>query len=156
VGKTRPSWLLHVLRLARARGYTTLYPGFESKESLVTTHTDLYKLPEEKKKEPESKLTDELGADVKEYIKTHKEQKNVKSGFMSYLGGQGILTPLSDVPTVNFEGEIVDWSDLAMSTSEYVTAFREEVGGCTKNDDVVPRLEEGADDLFCWFSKSKS
>ncbi|KAJ4414477.1 hypothetical protein N0V85_003128 [Neurospora sp. IMI 360204] len=47
ISKHYPSWLEHALRLARARGYFTLYPSPQTARNLATVHNELYRAPEE-------------------------------------------------------------------------------------------------------------
>ena len=54
VSKRHPSWLEHALRLARLRGYYTLYPGEETARNLATVHSELYQAPEEYAAEAEA------------------------------------------------------------------------------------------------------
>lgn len=148
VSEVYPSWLTYMLGLSRARGYSTIYPNFQH-DKLVTLHTDLYKLPEEHKQATEAKTDGELGASVKEYIKKQKEQKLVKTGFLEFLKDGGSLPLLVDVPTLTFDGHVVEWLDMGERTDAYVAELRKTVGGCDKKDEQPPMVPGKASDLFC-------
>lgn len=148
VSKVYPSWLTYMLSLSRARGYSTIYPNFR-KDKLVTLHTDLFKLPEEHKPSPEEKPSGQLGADVKTYMKLQKEQKLVKTGFLDFLKDGGSLPLLADVPTMSFDGHILEWLDVEERSDAFAAEFRKTVGGCGEKGKQLPITPGKTVDLFC-------
>jgi hypothetical protein len=156
VSKTYPSWVEHILKLARARGYSLIYPHFDSEDAFVTLHNELYKPPEEYKKDVKEEMTEgELGADMKDHLSLkHKEEKLIKTGLLSMLPNEGKLPLLADMPILRFDGEEVDSSEMFRGAGEFSKVFRREIGGCKDKDDddtepVEDRTENGVEDLFC-------
>lgn len=150
VSKVYPSWLEQVLRLARARGYSTIYPNFESGDSLATIHTDLYQLPEEHKPMLSSDSAVELEVDVQEYIAKQKEQRLVDAGLLGFVKDGGSLPLLADAPTITFDGKLVEWVEMEKSTEAFVTVFRKEIGGCDVKDIAKATISGKTQDLFCF------
>jgi hypothetical protein len=151
VSKTYPSWLEHILKLARARGYATIYPHFKARDSLVTLHNDLYQPPEEYEQDlKEEKKEAELGADMKDHLSLkHKEQLLVNTGLLTILNDGGRLPLLADMPTMRFDGEIVEGAEMERGAAEFKKVFRREIGGCDEKDAVVEMIEGEVVDLFC-------
>lgn len=99
VSKTYPSWLEHVLKLARARGYWTLYPNFDKYDALVTMHTDLYQAPPEYKEDLEAEIpAGELTADPARHLSLmqHKETPLITKSLLSILPLKGELPKIEE------------------------------------------------------------
>lgn len=147
VSKTYPSWLEHILELARIRGYAILYPNFEGPDSLVTLHTDLYHPPEEYAEDPEVqsehiKEGTKLTADPAQHM-THKHTETplASRSLLSMLPFDGVLPKLAEVPLVSWDGVQTTYIDLWQGASYYRETFRRDFGGCDSAHD------DG--DLFC-------
>ncbi|KAM3078371.1 hypothetical protein ACMFMG_006256 [Clarireedia jacksonii] len=145
VSKTYPSWLEHILKLARARGYWTLYPHFESWDALSTIHTDLYSPPEE--------YTDVLNeesdftANPAEHLSLkHKEVPLLTTSLQSLLSE---LPELPEMPLLSWDGEYLDHETLELRAGQYSQVFRHEIGACAEETVAKQRIYMLADDLFC-------
>lgn len=151
VSKTYPSWLEHILEIARLRGYAMIYPNFESVDTLVTLHNDLYRPPEEFKKEVMKEIKQgELRADMKEHLSLkHKERPLLTTGFLSFIKSGGRLPLLVDLPVIAFDGKTIDFTDLDSDAEDFADIFREDVGGCGEKDTIKTRVTGKAVDLFC-------
>jgi hypothetical protein len=147
ISKKSPSWLEHALRLARARGYWTLYPGENPAGQFATVHTDLYRVPEE--------YEDELAADT--VASDGKGTEEGGKGGQEILArevvldskGGGLLPSFMELPLLSWDGRIVTLEELDQSAAEYTTELREAVGGCEdlKGPELLARAD--AADLFC-------
>lgn len=158
VSKTYPSWLEHILRLARARGYWTLYPNFENDDRLVTLHNDLYQPPEEYSEEVTSELgdNDELGADPAHYLSLKNSETTLsKTNLLSMMPNKGELPKVWDMPVLTYDGERVAVDGLYKSSLSYSDVFRREVGGCGPDDMEKVKVEAEAGDLFCLKEKEQ-
>lgn len=143
VSKRFPSWLEHALRLARARGYWTLYPGNNAAGQFATVHTELYHAPEEYEAEvPAAALSGEA-AEGRE--KTLARELVLGGG----EGGGKLFPPFRELPLLSWEGKAVALEELDREAARYTTEFREAVGGC--EDLAASELLAKADaaDLFC-------
>jgi hypothetical protein len=151
VSKTYPSWLEHVLKLARARGYWTIYPNFEDMDSLATLHNDLYHPPEEYEEEIEAEASDgELTADPAKYLSLkHAESPLITKSLLSMLPFKGELPEISDMPLLSWDGNRVTVADSERRAIKYATVFREEIGRCDEKAPEKVRNELSAGDLFC-------
>jgi hypothetical protein len=151
VSKTYPSWLEHVLKLARARGYWTIYPNFEDTDSLATLHNDLYQPPEEYKEEIEAEASDgELTADPAKHLSLmHDETPLITKSLLSMLPFKGELPMVADMPLLSWDGNRINVGDLEQHAVEYSSMFRREIGRCDENAPDKLRSDFGAEDLFC-------
>ncbi|KAI9052967.1 hypothetical protein LZ554_003238 [Drepanopeziza brunnea f. sp. 'monogermtubi'] len=153
VSKTYPSWLEHVLRLVRNRGYWTLYPTVENDYMLATLHQDLYQAPEEFKEEVEAEkeMSEELGADPSEYLSLKQKEREsllIQTSLLNILPSGGDLPKLSAMPIVAWDGTIADADEIVARAEEYSSVFRREIGGCDE-DSVKEVVGMFAGDLFC-------
>lgn len=144
VSKQHPSWLEHALRLARLRGYYTLYPGAEIAQSLATVHGELYTAPEEYTATGADDQAKFLLADdaTEEEVEAARAgaRGELESGLApaasslldSLPGGRkdAELRSLSKLPLVAWDGTPVELSDLEDAAARYAVLFREQVGGC--------------------------
>lgn len=150
VSKTHPSWLEHILRLAQARGYWTIYPNFENQDALATVHTDLYQPPEEYAEEPAVQPSDsaELTADPSKHLQ-QKEPKLLTTSLLNILPFRGILPKIYDLPMMTWDGHKVIAVELVKLAEQYSQVFKREIGGCI--DDELKRVKSGTttSDLFC-------
>jgi len=152
VSKTYPSWLEHVLKLARARGYWTLYPSFENDHRLATFHNDLFQPPEEYSKEVKAELEEsgELTADPDHYLSLkHRETSLVKTSLLSILPSKGELPKVWDMPLLSWDGERMTADEIYQHAVNYSSVFRREIGGCGVDSIEQMRIDMLADDLFC-------
>ena len=151
VSKTYPSWLEHVLRLSRARGYCTIYPNFEDADSLVTLHNDLYQPPEEYKGEIEAEPTDGgLTADPAKHLSLkHTETPLITKSLLSMLPFKGELPKMADMPLLRWDGNPITVVDLEQHAVQYSNVFRRDIGGCDEGTSDEARDDFSARDLFC-------
>lgn len=150
VSKTYPSWLEHILKLSRARGYWMLYPNFEGSDTLATLHNELYQPPEEFS-EPEEQPTDgELTADPAHHLSLkHKEAPLVTKSLLSILPFEGDLPKISEMPLLSWDGERVSQKENEELAVSYSKTFRHEIGGCGASAKDKPRVALATSDLFC-------
>ncbi|KAH8912482.1 hypothetical protein BR93DRAFT_79909 [Coniochaeta sp. PMI_546] len=139
VSKKYPSWLEHALRLSRARGYWTLYPGDGTSGNLATVHTELYKAPEE--------YEEELALESGERKESVAGQKTLATGLV--LNGGGLLPPFRELPLLSWDGRVVGLEELDAAAAEYTTEFRGSVGGCEDLRPLDLLAKPSAADLFC-------
>jgi hypothetical protein len=151
ISKTHPSWLGHILKLARARDYWTIYPNFENHDTLATIHTDLYQAPEEFAEDTSSQPTESgvLTADPAKHISKHNEQKLLTSSLLNILPFKGDLPKISYLPLVTWDGHRIDATDANTLAAEYSKVFRKEIGGCGEDSKEKVRTGMSAADLFC-------
>lgn len=157
VSKTYPSWLEHVLKFSRARGYQFLYPNFEAPEfdAFATAHYELYQAPEEYTHDPEMEASDsnELTADPAHHLSLKaKETPLVTSPLLSILPMKGELPKVSQLPLLAWDGEAIEQDMVGVLAVEYSRIFRKELGGCDAGANVAMesmREDFKAGDLFC-------
>jgi hypothetical protein len=152
VSKTYPSWMEHVLRFARARGYWIIYPNFENEDRLATLHNDLYSPPEEYSSEVKEKLdkSAELTADPTQYLSLkHPETSLIKTSLLNILPLNGELPKIWDMPLLSWDGKRVKGDEFRQQAVSYSVIFRREIGGCSEDDAEKVRVESFAGDLFC-------
>ena len=149
--KTHPSWMEHVLKLARARGYFTLYPNFESSDTLATMHNELYQTPEEYAEDLDEENSDtELTADPARYksLKENEKPLAVRS-LLKILPFRGSLPKISLLPILSWSGEVTSFGEILDSADDYSKVFRREIGGCEETAALKTQVELMAGDLFC-------
>ncbi|KAL1842068.1 hypothetical protein VTJ49DRAFT_6138 [Mycothermus thermophilus] len=131
VAKTRPAWLEHALRLARARGYVALYP---STGSLVTVHTELYRAPEEYP-----------GAGAGAGYNSELIAPATRNMLLESLA----LPSFEEMPLLAWDGRETAVEGLDKEAAAYTEEFRRAVGGCEKlrEEEIKPRASMR--DLFC-------
>jgi hypothetical protein len=152
VSKTYPSWLEHVLKLVRTRGYWTIYPNFEFGDSLATLHNDLYQPPEEYSAEVKDGIAEsgELTADPDQYLSLeHTEAPLITTSLLSILPFEGELPKMAEMPFLSWDGERINVSDIGKHAVAYSKVFRSEIGGCMEDAVEKQRYEGAAGDLFC-------
>jgi hypothetical protein len=144
VSKRFPSWLEHALRLARARGYWTLYPGDSAAGHFATVHTELYRAPEEYEEEEEFpvKTSPEKGSGE------GKGQKTLARELVLNHEG-GMLPPFRELPLLSWDGRVVSLTELDQTAAEYTVEFREAVGGCEDLKAFELLAKGDGADLFC-------
>lgn len=136
VSKDYPSWLEHALRLCRARGYMTIYPGADLATNLATTHGELYQKPEEYENEKSSSKH----GDEDEVILRH-------GAFLDGLpNGEG-LPRFNEMTLLSWDDNRISLEDLNKESIKYAAGFRRTVGGCRTGQAAAP--DPGAKDLYC-------
>jgi hypothetical protein len=135
--KNFPAWLEHAVRLARARGYFTVYPAPETASNLATVHTELYQPPEEyastsgKLKPPSS-----------------DETKLVPTDLMRSLPDDGALPHLTDLPMLSWDGSSVTWESMYTAAVAYADMMKTAMG-CEAPSGKKAKADKFARDLFC-------
>ena len=150
VSKTYPSWLEHILKLVRARGYWTIYPN--SDNALVTLHNDLYRPPEEyaEELEAEDMESDILTADPAHHLSLkHTETTLITKSLLSILPYNGDLPKLGEMPLLTWDGKRVNVDEIRHHAVNYSRVFRHEIGGCDISAAEKLRIDLTAGDLFC-------
>ncbi|KAL3419785.1 hypothetical protein PVAG01_08283 [Phlyctema vagabunda] len=154
VSKTYPSWLEHMLRLVRARGYWMLYPHFESDNSIATVHSELYHLPEEYSEDPDmhpdplTEVDGALTADPSHHLSLKHSETSLYSTSLSRVMG-GALPAIRDLPLVTWDGDVIPTTEIGNYALTYSKLIRQELGGCDVSKPPKARLGLGASDLFC-------
>ncbi|TDZ47230.1 hypothetical protein CTRI78_v008634 [Colletotrichum trifolii] len=138
-----PSWLEHVLRLSRLRGYFTLYPSVETAATVARVHSELYQDPEEYQKE--GGQGKRMRAHLSETIPTF--ESTVRT--MDTLPNNGSLSPCKDLPMLGWEGQGTSLRDVYDGAVQYMFTWREIVGGCTREESRRDHIDGAARDLFC-------
>ncbi|KAK2626672.1 hypothetical protein QTJ16_003847 [Diplocarpon rosae] len=152
VSETYPSWLEHVLRLVRARGYWTMYPNFDNKHTIATLHNELYQAPEEYSEtmHAEGETAGELTADPKDHLSLkHQETPLIENSLLSILPFDGNLPKLSDMPLLAWDGGVKNMEGILQDAVDYRNVFKREIGGCGEHGAEKERHEIFAGDLFC-------
>ena len=151
VSKSHPSWLEHVLKLARARGYLTLYPNFENPDALATTHNEVYQSPEEYSDELDDEASGTvLTADPAQHKSLDKsEQPLAMKSLLKILPFKGVLPKISEIPVLTWNGEVTSIIDVLDSADDYARTFRREIGGCKESAVEKSQVALMAGDLFC-------
>jgi hypothetical protein len=157
VSKTYPSWLEHILHLARTRGYFILYTNLARDTALATVHNELYQPPEEFSNEeegnPDYKPGSEMDwtADPAHHLSLqHREKPLAQSSLLKVLPAEGKLPGSGDMPLLSWDGKLVTRSELDAGAAKYSQVFRREIGGCSTADQHQERVEGSAEDLFCF------
>jgi hypothetical protein len=151
VSKAYPSWLEHILKLSRARGYWTLYPNFKDTDALATVHTELYQPPEEYSHDPEMEAPDldsDLTADPEHPLK-HAEVPLISKSLLNALPNNGDLPKMIDLPLLAWSGERLEVAEVEENAADYSRIFRHEIGGCEVAAVEKQRTGLTAGDLFC-------
>ncbi|KAF3798500.1 hypothetical protein GCG54_00013241 [Colletotrichum gloeosporioides] len=143
VSKMFPSWLEHVLRLSRLRGYFTVYPSAETGATVAKVHNELYRGPEEYEMEADERK--KLRANLAESM--HTSESLVRT--LDTLPNNGTLTPCKDLPMLGWEGDSMGLRDVYQRAVEYMFAWREVVGGCNAEAKQSDHIDGSARDLFC-------
>jgi hypothetical protein len=138
VSKKYPSWLEHALRLARARGYFTLYPSADTASTVAIVHNDLYQSPEEYK-----------GSRSKTGAGDGTEVRFSSSGMLDTLPDDGDLVPFNSLPLLTWDGKLTNLPEMDEWSARYSAEFRREVGGCDKEASQTTNWDRAARDLFC-------
>ncbi|KAF2152564.1 hypothetical protein K461DRAFT_278805, partial [Myriangium duriaei CBS 260.36] len=174
VSTQHPAWLEFLVELVRARAWTFLYPPDSHAGTLTTIHKELHQTPEEyrSRKDPKS---DSVKDDDRHSVKHGQDEPFLVAQDSSPLLVQperlvsvasqplhellpfnGELPDLEDLPLLSLEGETLEHLEDAISQAEkYVTAFRSNLGGCSKSQAQEPtkRLAGRTGDLFCFSGK---
>lgn len=153
VSKAYPSWLEHILKLARARGYWTLYPNFENPDSLASQHSELYQPPEEYRADLETENTDpeaELTADPAHQLSIkHSETPLATKSLLNILPFGGELPKISGMPLLSWDGEKIEAAEIGGHAVNFSRIFRREIGGCDDSIKEKSRVDLSVEDLFC-------
>ncbi len=165
VSEHYPSWMEYLLELMRARGYSVLYPNFDSTDGIVTIHNELYQPPEEfashtsvsdrlENSTPATPSpTDALTADPSTYPlpkpPQNKERPLLTTSLLNLLPSEGDLPELTTIPRLSYNGRTITSADATTLATFYSGWFKSEIGGCTG---LKPKLRRpmSAADLFCF------
>lgn len=155
VSTSHPSWLEHALRLSRARGYWTLYPGEETARTVATVHRELHHLPEEYSKFEESPpiLADDATEEQIEWamrkLQAGPEVLLDPASSLRNLLDNGVLQPFPTMPLLTWDGEKTSVKELDSLAATYAIEFKEQVGVCKGDGMKKDRVKQSAQDLFC-------
>lgn len=170
VSRVHPSWLEHALRLARLRGYYTLYPGAETARNLATVHGELYAAPEEYADPEKSQFLADDATEEEVEAARARARGELESGLAptsslleslpnpnpADAGGGGAggpgLRPLSKLPLLAWDGRRqADLAAIDEAAARYAAEFREQVGGCGASDKEITATMKDLliQDLFC-------
>jgi hypothetical protein len=171
-----PSWLAYMLELARARGYTMLYPTLPSSEdAFATIHTELYHAPEEHinpatptpnatpTQPNETPLT--ASSELAALKSAHEPQTLTTSRSILHLlnphlpptDSGGPLPEISTLPILSYTGEHLPQGQISLTqaATTYAETFATDLGGCRTAEGETKQLKRpkwkawSADDLFC-------
>lgn len=162
VSETEPAWLEYMLELMRARNWHMLHPA----KSFVTVHNELAQLPEEFIREEKAPKEDDstqppyhpeeegfLTADEPPKIVPHREKESVSGtqALHETIPFRGDLPEIPHLPLLDYRGEHSSFPETNEIRQEYVTYFREHIGGCDAQQAKRKRIGHGlgTDDLFC-------
>lgn len=137
VSKDHPAWMEHAVRLCRARGYWTLYPGAELATNLATIHTDLYRQPEEYENGGVAVKHGGGGGGDDDEIAIRPEP------LLSSLPNNGLLLRFDEMSLLSWDGTQTSLDPFDEAALMYATEFRRTVGGCGSKTTV------DATTLFC-------
>lgn len=168
VSETFPAWTEYILEYMRARGYSLLYPATSGAESLVTVHSEVYRVPEEFSHSPHgSEEPDSDGANTPRKLPNEAflraetpppQPSKLESTVIPHsrplhlaLPFDGDLPEILHLPHLSTSGELVTPEDMSSTASAYADDFRKSVGGCKIPEGKHRRVEPGnAKDLFCF------
>jgi hypothetical protein len=158
ISKAYPSWLEHILSLARTRGYYMLYPSLDQDIVLATSHNELYQPPEEYSYHkddgptaPSAEPSTDWTADPARHLSLqHREQPLASTNLLSILTSEDVLPNLADMPLLSWDGKLMTDHQMREAASAYSQVFKREIGGCSTADTRVTRVEGSANDLFCF------
>ncbi|KAM0323473.1 hypothetical protein ACHAQA_008752 [Verticillium albo-atrum] len=144
--KQYPSWLEHVLRLSRARGYLTLYPGAETASVMATVHRDLSQPPEEYWQEVDAEEAPKEGV----VSLDNDSPAGPLVGILDTLPGKGELLSYIEMPMLGWKGAVSDLQEVDRSAREFAAIWRQKVGRCDPKSEEAAEQEKGrSKDLFC-------
>lgn len=133
VSKEYPSWLEHALRLCRARGYMTVYPGADLATDLAAIHGELYQKPEEYVNERS--------------ISKHEDEDEVILRHGTFLSNGEGLSRFNEMALLTWDDKRISLEDLNEEAIKYAAGFRRTVGGCRTGQAFAP--DPSAKDLYC-------
>lgn len=151
VGKQYPAWMEHMLRLARARGYFTLYPSSDTASTVVTMHKDLFQPPEEYELDLREEPRDGVVFEADNETPT-----SPLVNILDTLPNDRHLLPFGDIPILDWTGALTDLKTLDAGAREYLLNWRRNVGQCTEEEVLKEWLDPLAKDLFCKRSTEKT
>ncbi len=151
ISRQHSSWLEHILRLARVRGYWFLYPGKEVGEHLAAVHGELYNMPEEYAGSKASDASYEKIQRIRQKARSAPETQLSPLSLLDTLPNNGDLWPLTALPITTWEGTEVDSQDFRGRANDFELIFKGAVGGCDLETGKGQKVyEEGStQDLFC-------
>lgn len=166
ISETHPSWMEYLLELMRARGYSMLYPQFDSDDAIVTIHNELYHPPEEFTSQssssqnttrtpselPTNDNNDAFTADpstsLPSTLPTNPEPPLLTTSLLSLLPAEGDLPELTSIPLLSPAGDTITAADAITLATFFAARFRSEIGGCARGVGKA-RRPLSASDLFC-------
>ncbi|KAG5927516.1 hypothetical protein E4U42_002159 [Claviceps africana] len=149
--KKYPAWLEYVLQLSRVRGYYTMYPAKATAKAILGVHREIVEPPEEYQKDAvaEAAARKTSPTSLEEESAERFDAKSPLDMLETLSDGGNLQSPI-DIPLLSWDGTLTTHVDLYRQTVDDAVSFREEFGGCKKED--RPRGTRGkkdASDLFC-------
>ena len=158
VSKRHPAWMEYLFDLIRLRGYSLLYPGaFFDDFNLVTTHNELYQVPEEFPQAlklpnlPIPDPTEVLGANVSHsrHQPLANEKPLLESSLVDVLPNKADLVEVERMPLLSSIGVSQSFKEVADTAQTFSHEFRVSLGGCVSGLQPPPSAFRSAADLFC-------
>jgi len=165
ISEKYPSWMEYLLELMRARGYSMLYPQFDSDEAIVTVHNELYQPPEEfassgsppflsndttASPDPDDPFTADPSTQPLSSKQSNPEPPLLTTSLLSLLPADGDLPELTTVPLLSYAGDHITSADSTTLATFFAARFKSEIGGCTGGDVEKHMRPMSAGDLFCF------
>ena len=161
-----PAWMEYMLEFMRIKGYTLLYPNFESPDSIVTVHNELYQPPEEFASLASSSAditspstpsiqdpNEPFTVDPKTMSIPHSHSPEIallKTPLLTLLPNAGDLPELSSIPLLSYAGDILTASASYKRADSFAETFSREIGGCKASKKAEPWKRFSVDELFCY------
>ena len=136
-----------MLRLARVRGYVTIYPGAETAKSVLGVHGDLGHVPDEYSEDGDAATNDFERNGFGDPATQSFDGSQVD--LLTVLPQEGALPSVEDLPLLSWDGHRVELDILGRGADQFAEMFRAEAGGCSEDEASARRPRGDASDLFC-------
>ena len=166
VSSKYPAWMEYMLEFMHVKGYNLLYPHFESRDSIVTVHNELYQPPEEFASSASSSAditplptqsnqdpNEPFTVDPQTISTPHSHSPEIallKSSLINLLPHAGDLPELSSIPLLTSSGDLLLASTSYKHADSFAETFSREIGGCKVSKRVEPWKRFSVDELFCY------